>query len=239
MKAMSRLILFVFVMFSVAVGTAKAGDKISIGVNDFTNHTSAAWWHGGVGHDLAGMLSNELSSSGKFKVVERQKLDSVISEQDLAASGRMAPKKAAKKGKLTGADYIVTAAVTAYEESVSGTGGGLSFGGISVGGEKEEAYLAVDLRVIHTTTGDVEFSRTIEGKSSGGGLNLGFYKGGFSGNLGGKEKTPAGKAIRATIIEITGYLECVMIDKDSCVDEYKGKEAKRKKKTKESLKLDE
>jgi len=239
MKIMSRLILFAFIMFAAAAGTAKAGDKISIGVNDFTNHTSAAWWRGGVGHDLAGMLSNELSSSGKFKVVERQKLGAVIAEQDLAASGRVAPKKAAKMGKLTGADYLVTATVTAYEENVSETGGGLSFGGISVGGAKEDAYLAVDLRVIQTTTGDVKFSRTIEGKAGGGGLNLGFNKQGLSGGLSGKEKTPAGKAIRATIVEITEYLECVMVDKGSCVDKYKEKEAKRKKKTKESLKLDE
>ncbi|MBI5815603.1 MAG: penicillin-binding protein activator LpoB [Nitrospinae bacterium] len=238
MKVASRLMLFAFVLLAAMAGTAKA-DKISIGVNDFTNHTSAAWWRGGVGHDLAGMLSNELSSSGKFKVVERQKLGAVTAEQDLAASGRVAPKKGAKMGKLTGADYLVTATVTAYEEDVAETGGGISFGGISVGGSKEDAYLAVDLRVIHTTTGDVEYSRTIEGKASGGGLSLGFSKSGFSGALGGKEKTPAGKAIRATIIEITEYLECVMVDKGSCVDKYKEKEAKRKKKTKESLKLDE
>ena len=52
-----------------------------------------------------------------------------------------------------------------------------------------------------STTGEVEFSRTIEGKAGGMGLSLGLSKGGFSGALGGKEKTPAGKAIRAAIVD--------------------------------------
>ncbi|MBI4666494.1 MAG: CsgG/HfaB family protein [Nitrospinae bacterium] len=239
MTASIRAIVIACAAVFVVAGAALAEEKISIGVDEFRNDTHAAWWRGGVGHELSGMLSNELSSTGKFKVVERKKLDSVLREQDLGASGRVAPKKAAKIGKITGADYLVIATVSAYEEDVAETGGAMSFGGISLGGSKEDAYMAVDLRVVNTTTGDVEFSRTIEGKSSGGGLSLGISKGGFSGALGGKEKTPAGKAIRACIIEITEYLECMMVDKDSCIADYKAKEVKRKKKTKESLKLDE
>ena len=238
---MKRPILIAFFAVSALAfmpGGSTAADKISIGVDDFKNETHAGWWTGGVGHDLAGMLSNELSSTGKFKIVERKKLDSVMKEQDLGASGRVG-KKAAKIGKLTGADYLVMATVTAYEENVSERGGGLSFGGISIGGSKDDAYMAVDLRVVDSTTGEVEFSRTIEGKAGGMGLSLGLSKGGFSGALGGKEKTPAGKAIRAAIVEITDYLSCVMVDKGSCEKEYQAKEDKRRKKTKDSLKLDE
>lgn len=238
---MKRPILIAFFAVSALAfmaGGATAADKISIGVDDFKNETSAGWWKSGVGHDLAGMLSNELSSSGKFKIVERKKLDSVLKEQDLASSGRVG-KKGAKTGKLTGADYLVMATVTSYEENVSERGGGFSVGGISIGGSKDDAYIAVDLRVVDSTTGEVEFSRTIEGKSGGFGLDLGISKGGFSGNLGGKEKTPAGKAIRAAIVEITDYLSCVMVDKGSCEKEYQAKEDKRRKKTKESLSLDE
>ncbi|MBI4827597.1 MAG: CsgG/HfaB family protein [Nitrospinae bacterium] len=238
MKKLLGAFLSAFAFVALVAGPA-AADKISLGVDEFRNDTSAAWWHGGVGHDLAGMLSNELASTENFKIVERKKLDSVLKEQDLAASGRVAPKKAAKIGQITGADYLVMATVTAYEENVSERDAGISFGGISLGGSKDDAYMAVDLRVVNTTTGDVEFSRTIEGKSGGMGLSLGVFKGGFGGTLGGKEKTPHGKAIRAAIIEISEYLSCVMVDKDSCVDEYKAKEQKRKKKTKESLQLDE
>ena len=47
-----------------------------------------------------------------------------------------------------------------------------------------------------------------------------------------------GKAIRAVLMEISEYLGCVMVDKDSCVAEYKEKEQKRREKTKGAIKLE-
>lgn len=222
----------------VVAGAAMAADKPVLAVNEFTNDTSAGWWYGGAGRDLADMLTNELQSTGKFKMVEREKLAAVLDEQDLADSGRIKKGTGAKIGKLTGAQYIVTGSLSAYEEDVQGTGGGLSFRGISVGGKKESAYLAVDLRVIDTTTGEIEFSRTVEGRSSGGGLNVGLYRGGFGGNLAKHEKTPAGKAIRAAIVEISEYLACAMVEQGDCMAEYEQKESSRREKTKKAIKLD-
>ncbi|HYC91141.1 MAG TPA: CsgG/HfaB family protein [Thermoanaerobaculia bacterium] len=229
--------LFAFLLIFIA-GTVMAGDKPVIAVNEFKNETSAGWWYGGAGRDLADMLTNELQATGKFKLVEREKLAAVMDEQDLADSGRIKKGTGAKIGKLTGAQYIVTGSLSAYEEDVQGTGGGLSFRGISVGGKKESAYLAVDLRVIDTTTGEVEFVRTVEGRSSGGGLNVGLYRGGFGGNLSKHEKTPAGKAIRAAIVEISDYLSCAMVEQGDCMDEYNQKESSRREKTKKAIKLD-
>jgi curli biogenesis system outer membrane secretion channel CsgG len=229
--------LFAFLLIFIA-GTVMAGDKPVVAVNEFKNETSAGWWYGGAGRDLADMLTNELQATGKFKLVEREKLAAVLDEQDLADSGRIKKGTGAKIGKLTGAQYIITGSLSAYEEDVQGTGGGLSFRGISVGGKKESAYLAVDLRVIDTTTGEVEFTRTVEGRSSGGGLNVGLYRGGFGGNLAKHEKTPAGKAIRATIVEISDYLACAMVEQGDCMDEYKAKESSRREKTKKAIKLD-
>ena len=229
--------LFAFLLIFIA-GTLMAADKPVVAVNEFKNETSAGWWYGGAGRDLADMLANELQATGKFKLVEREKLDAVMDEQDLADSGRIKKGTGAKIGKLTGAQYIVTGSLSSYEEDVQGTGGGLSFRGISVGGKKESAYLAVDLRVIDTTTGEIEFSRTVEGRSSGGGLNVGLYRGGFGGNLAKHEKTPAGKAIRAAIVEISEYLSCAMVEQGDCMDEYNAKESSRREKTKKAIRLD-
>lgn len=222
----------------ILVSTSAFAAKPVLGVAEFTNDTSAGWWYGGVGRDLADMLTNELAGTEKFKVVERAKLGPVLEEQDLAASGRVSKSTGAKIGKLTGAQYLVMANLSAFESDVKGTGGGVSFRGISVGGKKEDAYLAVDLRVINTTTGEIEFTRTVEARASSSGLNVGVYRGGFGGNLGKYEKTPTGKAIRAVIMEISEYLACAMVDKDGCVDEYKAKESSRREKTKKAIKLD-
>lgn len=233
----TKLVLVVSALLILAT-SAMAGGKPVLAVNEFQNRTSAAWWYGGVGDDLAGMLTNELAGTGKFKMVERDKLSAVLDEQDLAASGRISKSSGAKIGKMTGAQYIVVATLSAFESDVKGTGGGLSFRGISVGGKKEDAYLAVDLRVIDTTTGEVEFTRTVEARASSGGLAVGVYRGGFGGNLSQYEKTPTGKAIRAVIMEISEYLSCAMVDKGDCMAEYQQKESARREKTKKAIKLD-
>ena len=215
------------------------GEKPVVAVIQFENQSSAGWWRGGVGWELAGMLSNELSATNAFKVLERDQIRAVLDEQNLAASGRVAPGTGAQIGKLTGAQYLIAGTVTAYEEETASTGGGISFGGVSIGGNSEKAYLAVDLRVINATTGEVDYTRTIEGLAKGGGMSLGLYKGGFGGELANQNKTPAGKAIRAALVEITDYLECAMVKQDRCMNEYDAKEERRREKTRGALDLDE
>jgi curli biogenesis system outer membrane secretion channel CsgG len=227
-------LLFVLIVMTTA---AYAADP-AVGVAEFRNDTSAGWWYGGAGRELAGMLSNELSNTGKFRVVEREKLDKVLEEQDLAEAGRVNKATRAKVGKLTGAKYLIFGTVSAFEENTSGGGGGVSFRGINVGGKKQDAYLAIDLRVVDTTTGDVEWSRTVEARSETKGINLGLYRGGFGGNLAKHEKTPTGKAIRGVMIEAVDYLTCAMVEQGDCMAEYEAKEKSRRDKTKKSIKLD-
>src|SRR5436190_1257619 len=222
----------------LAVGPVAASDKPSIGVAEFKNDTAAAWWYGGAGNDLSGMLTNELAGTEKFRVVERSKLEHVLSEQDLGASGRVSKSSAAKIGKLTGAQYLVMGTVSAFTENASGGGGGIGFRGIHVGGSKKDAYMAIDLRVVDTETGEVAFTRTVEARASSYGISGSGYTHGLSGGLGKYENTPTGKAIRACLMEISDYLGCVMVDKDQCVADYKAKESKRREGTKKSIKLD-
>ncbi len=233
--------IFVGVLLGLAFqagALAAGGGRPSVGVVEFKNETSAGWWTSTVGSELSGMLSNELASTNSFRVVERKKLESVLEEQNLAASGRVAPGQGAKIGKLTGAEYLIMGTVTSYQENTSSTGGGLSFKGISLGGKKSEAYVAIDVRVVNATTGDIDFTRTIEGRSSGGGMSVGVYRGGFGGALGHEENTPTGKAIRAALVEISEYLECVMVKRDGCEAGYQQKEQKRRDGDKKALKLD-
>jgi curli biogenesis system outer membrane secretion channel CsgG len=232
-----RTKLLFSILLTLIAGSAFAAKPV-LGVAEFKNETNASWWYSDVGKDLSGMLTNELAGTGKFKVVERSKLDAVLDEQDLADSGRISKKTGAQIGKLTGAQYLVVATVSAFDTQSRGTGGGVSFRGISVGGKKEDAYIAIDLRVIDTTTGEIEFTRTIEARASSSGVSLGVYRGGFGGNLGKYENTPTGKAIRAMIMEISEYLGCAMVDQDDCMDAYNAKEQSRRDKTKKAIKLD-
>lgn len=225
-------------LLAVISQTALAQSRPVVGVAEFKNETGAGWFRGGVGWELSGVLANELAATGDFRVVERAALENVLREQDLAASGRVASGTGASIGEVTGAQYIVMGTVTSYEENVSGTGGGISIKGFSIGGKKESAYLAIDLRVIDTTTGVIEYVRTVEGRAEGGGVSFGVSRGGYGGQLASENKTPTGKAIRAAMIEAVDYLACVMVYQDQCLNEYGAKERRRRNRTKDSIKLD-
>jgi curli biogenesis system outer membrane secretion channel CsgG len=238
---MKKAIFAIILSIVVCIGSQSlAAEKPRIGVLRFTNETSAGWWNATVARDLQDMLASELASTKAFQVLERKELDAVLGEQDLGASGRVDKRTAAQIGRIKGAKYLVASTVSAFEEKTSGTGGGFGIGGISIGGRKERAYMAVDLKVIDTDTGEIVDARTVEATSESGGLRLGISRGIFSGNLGKYEKTPTGKAIRACIIEIAEYLQCSLTKgkDDECMQEYEDKESRRKEKTKRSIKLE-
>lgn len=235
-----RIIRFIhlFVATWLAAGSSVASDgRPVVAVIDFENRATVRWWGSGVGEELAGMLSNELAALGSFRLVERDKLRAVLEEQNLAASGRVASGTGPGIGRLTGAQYLITGTVTAYDEYSGGTGGGISIKGISLGGKQSRAYIAIDLRVIEANTGEVAYARTVEGTATSGGVAVGISRGGFGGTLANEERTPAGQAIRAALMEAAEYLECVMVVKDRCIQEYRAKEQRRRDRTRSKLRL--
>ena len=227
-----------------------AETKPTISVPSFKNETNWWWWKSSTASQLGDALSNELSATGNFKVVERQKLQSVLSEQELAEAGLVKKTTRAKTGQLTGAQYVVLGRVTSFEEGVSKKSGGNQtsgcFMGICAGGGEQksevEAYVSIDLRVVDTTTGEVAYSRTIEGratdKAQASSNSIGIFGFQTGSNSSEEKKAPVGKALRAAIIETTEYLSCVMYKKDACINTYQAKDTKRRQGTQDVLKLD-
>lgn len=238
---MKKFIFLMTMCFMLTlVSNIFADEKPRVGVLRFTNHTSAGWWSWSVGRELQDMLAAELASTKAFQVLERKEIDAVLGEQDLGESGRIDSKTKAKIGKIKGAQYLVAATVSAYEEETSGSGAGFGVAGFRIGGSKEKAYIAVDLKVIDTETAEIVDARTVEASSAAKGISLGGGVGIFSGSLAKHEKTPTGKAIRACIIEIAEYLECSLAKgkDDECMHEYTEKEEKRKERTKKAIELE-
>lgn len=232
---------------------AVAQVKPTISVPEFKNEsgTNWWWWNAGASRELADALSNELTSTGKFTVVERQKLGAVLSEQELAELGLVRQGTEAERGQLTGSQYIILGEINSYEEGVSSesTGGsirGIDLGPIRLGGssrnDQQQAYVAIDLRVVDSTTAEVVHARTIEGRatSEASGTSAGATIFGVS--LGGDRsetnQAPVGKALRAALIEATNYLSCVMVDQGGCLAEFEAKEQRRRENTEGVLDLE-
>ena len=89
---------------------------------------------------IEAIVIDSLAQSGRFRLVERTELGSVLGEQDLAASGRIAKPSGAETGNVLGAEFLVQLVITDYETKTSGTDkgvGGLVFSKIPLlGGVK-------------------------------------------------------------------------------------------------------
>jgi curli biogenesis system outer membrane secretion channel CsgG len=237
-KLCSSLIMAALVIAVLAV-SAEAQDKPRLGVLRFTNQTSAGWWSAAVGSELSDMLASELVSTGSFSVLERGK-------SRLCSASRISARRAGsirppgpRMGKIKGAEFLVAGTVSSYEERIGGGGGGVAYRGVRLGGKKDRVYIAVDLKVIDTETGEIVDARTIEAEASAAGLDAGVNYRGFSVRGGGYEKTPAGQAIRACIIYLSEYLECSLhYGPDSrCMKKWDQMEQKRRDRTKGAIKI--
>ena len=129
----------------------QAGGNSRIAVMDFDNKAPHGGWR--VGHGASDMLATALVKGTKFTVIERDKLTSIMKEQNLSNNAtRFDASTAAEIGRLLGAQFIVTGAVTEYGRSKAG---GSAFG-IRLG--KKGYSAAVDIRIIDVNTAEIVFA---------------------------------------------------------------------------------
>jgi curli biogenesis system outer membrane secretion channel CsgG len=246
----------------------------TVSVPDFKNTVTqpAWWWQGPVATDLAAVLANELQATGRLQVVERNQLGAVLSEQELAQLGIVRPgPTAAAKGRMTGARYIVLGTVTSYDSNVEEKGSGSNFGLLGFGKNQQQLetkdYVAIDVRVVDSTTGEVVGQRTVEGRASNvasaneQGVSLlpaaaaalllfpnmgrtGQVLTGAAGtlNFGNSstqaQRTPAAKAIRAALIDAADYVSCVLVPQGDCLARFQAQDQQRRDRTRGVLQLE-
>jgi curli biogenesis system outer membrane secretion channel CsgG len=141
-----------------------------------------------------------------------------MQEQELSASGAAEQGKGGpQRGKIKTADLVITAAVTEFEPQASGGaagiggGGGIGSGilGGLLGAAMNKAHMALDIRIVDTSTSDVLAATRVQGQASdiAGGVMAGFFGGwGLGGGLSAYANTPMEKAIRICIIEAVRYI---------------------------------
>jgi curli biogenesis system outer membrane secretion channel CsgG len=109
---------------------------------------------------IEAIVIDTLNRTGRFRLVERNALEGVLGEQDLAASGRVAKPSGAATGNVLGAQYLVQVVVTDYEGDVqstsSGVGGLLTRTGIpGIGGlgvKSGKGRVGLNFRIVDAAT---------------------------------------------------------------------------------------
>ncbi len=194
------------------------GPKARIAVGEFQDKTAKGGWTGGwlgmfgitwaeIGEGMRDMLTTALFNTNRYIVLEREHLGAVMKEQDLATEGRIKKGTEARTGEIYGADLIIVAAITEFEGSAKGVGGGTKILGVQVGGGMKKAHIAMDIRIIDAETSQIVAATSVEGSATsfaaGGATNIG---GSLPVALGGFSKTPTEKAIRVCIQKAVEYI---------------------------------
>ncbi len=159
----------------------------TVAVLGFDYGSIQQWWGGNqdVGAGVADLVVDALVDDGSFRMIERKRLDAVLSEQDFSNSQRADPnaKTLAQVGKALGVKYLVVGSITKFgtESSSKSVGGGVfgsRFGVGKVGKSEGKATVAITARMIDTATGEIMLSAKGEGTSKRSGLLLGGGGGG-------------------------------------------------------------
>jgi len=192
------------------------GQKTTFGVAgiqfNYSNSTQAAEAEG-----LKDMLTTAMVQSKRFRVLERQNIDSLKSEIDLQEDG-YTDDTGVQRGDFKGVDLVVMAAVTGWDPGTSGTKGSIAgllgksasalIGAANAG--YKTSSMAMDIRIVDSRTSEILAATSVETTAKdvniGGALGVLTGGSGLGGGLSTYANTPMEKAIRSTIMEATKFI---------------------------------
>ena len=133
--------IIILILFGCSSGEkqGKAEPKATVLISYFDN-TSDLENYKNLSKGLADMLISDLSSIDIIRIVEREKLESILSEIELASTEYFDPKTAQQLGKGLGADLILTGAFLSIEP-----------------------MMRIDARIIDVGTGEILQGNKVEG----------------------------------------------------------------------------
>jgi len=159
------------------------------------------------GTGLTEMLTTALINTNRFVVLERKAMADIQAEQTLGASAAVDPASAAKAGRLLGAQVLIRGAVTEYSYKKSSLGGNGVFGKtLGISHAEAEAFVALDVRMYDTVTGQVLDSVRAEGRAKSSGTSAQLDVGNTQIGGSGFDSTPLGQASRQALTQAVNFI---------------------------------
>ncbi len=175
------------VMETKKVESEYTGPKRRVAVIDFENKTT---YGARLGNTATDIMITELAKSGKFILVERDKMNKLLEEQKLGMTGVIDFNTAAKAGKILGLNAIVTGSVSQFGSKTEGSDY------LITKTKRQIVEATVDVRVVDVETGQILYADSGKGvvkRSSGKFLGMG--------TKAGYDETLEGEALRAAIVK--------------------------------------
>jgi len=125
-----------------------------------------------LGNVIGDMLTTALVKMG-LEIIERQQLEAVLREQQLARLGIIDPATAVEMGKILGVDYILGGRITEFGiRDESQLGGVIAQFSVGVRVKRSTARVKADVRLIDVRTGRILMAETGEGRETRNDLTL-------------------------------------------------------------------
>ncbi len=166
-----RLIAVCLLALMLATPAARAQRKKQLAVLDFDFATvdiglarRAYGTNQNLARRVADKLINSLVALKTCQVVERSQLEKVLREQNMGLDGRIDPSTAAKVGRILGVDALIIGTVSVFELR------GLPNNNRDTMWDPKDMFarIAVNFRIVDTTTGVVDVSNEMIGTSGQG-----------------------------------------------------------------------
>lgn len=178
MKRILGAALCAILMVAVLAPIASAKDKPRIAVLEFKNKAdNQYWWRGGAAA-MQDVFVTELVKSGKFRVIDRERLADIMREKNLSMSGEIDSATAIRAGKLLGVDYFLVGSITEYGIDDKG-GSGPGVGRLRSFSVKKRTFTAAcNARLIEVETGEIVWADEARGEEKSAKVRVGGFGGG-------------------------------------------------------------
>jgi hypothetical protein len=139
-------------------------------------------------------------------MVERAALADIVKEQELGQTGLIQRETATKVGDMLGAQLLISGALTEFEESSGGGGTGFGIQGINLQLRGNTAHVAVDIRLVDASTGQILKSFNADAKAEERGFAIAANRGKTAFGTDAFYKTPLGQATREAIAKAVKFI---------------------------------
>jgi len=144
-----------------------------------------------IGKGIRAMLVKRMADANKVVIVERAKVDQLMSEQDRNASNRVKQGSGARVGRISGADAVLAGDIVVFgrdDKKTNVGAGGFArgpFAGIHVKKEEDKAVVVIDYRLVDAESSEVIATGEARGESTRKSSGLGGMGGSWGGGGGG------------------------------------------------------
>ena len=225
-KTSSAILSLCFLVSSLAAQEAPVRHRVA--VLDFgyatvmTTSQAVFGTNVDIGKGISDMLIDKMLNDGTYRVIERNAIDKILHEQDFSNSNRADPATAAKIGHILGVDAVITGDITQFgRDDQNKNYGGAAVGAWThgalggVGKHSSKAVVAITVRMVDASTGEILASVTGKGESQRSGTDLlGGGGGGGSWAAGGASMTSSnfaqtiiGEATTAAVAQVATGLD--------------------------------